>query len=157
MISFDGQVGQNSANGAIHPILHGSPGCQHVMIYRCPLNKYDDVDPEGDGRRGSREREGGKTQSSCHRSSGFMIITMIIWMKMILIMMIRLDFTTRLVFLGNLTATCETPSPSLCVLVVVRSLPDFVCRFENLSVYLFLLIYMATCVGGVPYCCPHLP
>ena len=86
--------------------------------WRCDQGYVDakvDVYPEGDGRGGSRDREGGKAQSSCHRSSGFMRI------KMILITMIRLDSTTLLAFLGNLTTTCETPSPpSLCLL------PDFV-------------------------------
>ena len=30
--SFDGQVGKNSANGAVYPILHGCPGCHHVSV-----------------------------------------------------------------------------------------------------------------------------
>ena len=74
------------------------------------IGRLDDNDlyPEGDGRGGSRDREGGKAQSTCHRSSGFMTTLM---MRVILIMMIRPDFTTLLVFLGNLTATCETTSP----------------------------------------------
>ena len=50
------------------------------------IGRLDDNDlyPEGDGRGGSRDREGGKAQSSCHRSSGFLTTLM---MRMILIMM----------------------------------------------------------------------
>ena len=81
------------------------------------IGRLDDNDlyPEGDGRGGSRDREGGKAQSSCHRSSGF-LTTLMMRIKVILIMMIRLDFTTLLAFLGNLTTACETISHSLCLL-----------------------------------------
>ena len=40
--SFYGQVGQNSANGAVYPILHGCPGCHHVSVLLAEDQEYVD-------------------------------------------------------------------------------------------------------------------
>ena len=65
------QVGENSAYGALYPILHGCPGL--LLVDDISLKGDDDDDnvwlysnSEGDGRGGCRGREGGKAKPSCH-------------------------------------------------------------------------------------------